>query len=53
MGMIEELKELGVDVEDAVQRFMGNEGLFTRMVKKLPPSIKDLRVVDYVEIIGY
>ncbi len=49
MGMIEELKELGVDVEDAVQRFMGNEGLFTRMVKKLPPSIKDLHVVDYVE----
>ncbi len=49
MSMISELKELGVDVEDALQRFMGNEALFTRMVKKLPPVARDLKVIEYLD----
>lgn len=49
MSMVSELKELGVDVEDALQRFMGNEGLFNRMIKKLPNAAKDLHVIDFFE----
>ncbi len=41
---LEELKELGINVEDAVQRFMGNKELFLRMLGKLPQSIKNLNI---------
>lgn len=53
MSMVNELRELGVDVEDALQRFMGNEGLFNRMIKKLPPAVKDLQVIQYLEAGDY
>ena len=53
MSMVNELRELGVDVEDPLQRFMGNEGLFNRMIKKLPPAVKDLQVVQHLEAGDY
>lgn len=53
MSMANELRELGVDVEDALQRFMGNENLFNRMVKKLPAAVKDLQVIQYFESEDY
>ncbi len=53
MSMNSELKELGVNVEEAVQRFMGNEALFNRMIKKLPPAVKDLQVLQFLEAGDY
>ena len=34
MDILEELKELGVDIEDGLNRFMRNEGLYKRMLAK-------------------
>lgn len=36
---IKAMEELGIDVDDALKRFMGNEALFLRMLKKLPDAI--------------
>ncbi len=44
MSQIEELKKLGVNVDDAMQRFMGNESLFLRMIAKLPKSVRTLNL---------
>ncbi len=42
MSQIEELKNLGVNVGDAMQRFMGNEKLFLKMIAKLPRSVREI-----------
>ena len=44
MELIEELKVLGIDVDDALERFMGNASLYERMLKKLPDMIKSASV---------
>lgn len=49
MGLIEELKSLGVDTDDALVRFMDNSALYERMLKKLPKVIEDAPVMPYVE----
>lgn len=41
MMVMEELRILGIDVANAVNRFMGNEDLYRRMLKKLPEAIKE------------
>ncbi len=57
MGLLEELKVLGTDVDDALERFMGNASLYERMLKKLPDMIKSASVQpdfdcgDYTDII--
>lgn len=49
MGMIEELKELGADTEDALKRFLNNEALYEKMLKKLPDSLNGKRVSEAIE----
>lgn len=49
MGLIEELKSLGADTDDALVRFMDNSALYERMLKKLPKVVEDAPVMPYVE----
>ena len=49
MGLIEELKSLGADTDDALVRFMDNSALYERMLKKLPKVVEDTPVMPYVE----
>ena len=44
MSLFEELKDLGVNVDEAVERFMGNEGLYEKMLKKFPDMINKASV---------
>lgn len=36
MGLMDELRQLGVDVDEAVQRMMGNEAFYQKMLGKFP-----------------
>lgn len=47
MNLIEEMKALGADTEDALGRFMGNEALYERMLKKLPRVVEETPVMSY------
>lgn len=46
---LDELKALEVNVDEALQRFMGNTGLFERMIGKLPAAVKDNEVMPCFE----
>ncbi len=37
-SMLEQLRELGVNTEEALTRFMNNEALYIRMLKKYPAA---------------
>lgn len=47
MNLIEEMSALGADTEDALTRFMGNSGLYERMLKKFPKVVADSPVATY------
>lgn len=49
MDILEEPKELGVDIEDGLNRFMKNEGLYKRMLAKLPSNIEKLEILPFIE----
>lgn len=49
MDILEELKELGVDVDEGLDRFMKNEGLYKRMLAKVPSNIKKLEILPFIE----
>lgn len=59
MNFLEEVKTLGFDVENAMERFMGNSELLEKMIKMLPSSIypskfggkqeNDMEVLPYIE----
>lgn len=49
MSLIEELGSLGVNIEDALSRFMGNEALYERMLKKFPGVAEDSGVMKYLD----
>lgn len=44
MGLLEELKALGANVDEGMERFMGNAALYERMLKKLPDMIGSTRI---------
>lgn len=44
MNLLEELRILGVDVDEALERFMGNASLYEKMLKKLPDMIKNAAI---------
>ena len=44
MSLFEELKDLGVNIDEAVERFMGNEGLYEKMLKKFPDMMNKASV---------
>lgn len=47
--MIEKLKNLGADIDDAMRRFQGNEGLYKRLLAKFPEQTVNLKSVEYFE----
>lgn len=57
MGMFEELKSLGVNVDDGMKRFMGNASLYEKMLKTFPNMAKSAEITldfdcnAYAEII--
>lgn len=40
MGLLEELRALGSDVDEGLDRFMGNTALYERMLRTLPNMLK-------------
>lgn len=48
MSFIEEIGQLGADVEDALFRFMGNEALYERMLKKYPKVAEETAVMGHL-----
>lgn len=59
MNFLEEVKTLGFDIENAMERFMGNRELLEKMIKMLPSSVypskfggkqeDDMEVLSYIE----
>ena len=49
MRMVEELKELVANVDEAMQRFMNNAALYEKMLKKLPNMMKGKQVMEAIE----
>ena len=49
MSLLEELAALGADLEDALARFMDNSALYEKMLKKLPPMLEQVPVLEYIE----
>ena len=53
MSMLDELKALGVNIEDALQRFMNNSALYEKMLGKLVNNVKDIKVLPSIEAGDY
>lgn len=57
MGMLEELKEMGVNTEEAIDRFVGNAALYEKMLRTFPKMIRssevdpDFDANDYADMI--
>lgn len=51
--MIEKLKALGADIEDAMRRFQGNEALYKRLLAKFPEQMVNLKSSVYFEVENY
>lgn len=49
MTLLDELKENGVDVTDGLNRLMNNAGIYERLLKKLPDSIKQQEVLPFID----
>lgn len=49
MSLIDELKDLGIDTEEALGRFMGNASLYERMLGKLTAAVSDNEVMPCFE----
>lgn len=47
--MIDGLKNLGADVEDAMRRFQGNEALYKRLLVKFPEQTVNLNSTVYFQ----
>ena len=41
MGLLDELKQMGVNVDEAVGRMMGNEAFYQKMLGKFPKMLED------------
>lgn len=44
MTLLEELKTLGVDIEEGMQRLLGNAGLYEKMLGKFVKMMEDLSI---------
>lgn len=49
MSMLDELKELDVNVDEALQRFLNKAELYEKMLKKLPPVLDGKRVLTAID----
>lgn len=48
MSMLDELKALDVNVDEALQRFMNKAELYEKMLKKLPPMMNGKQVLEAI-----
>lgn len=48
MGITDQLKEYGVNVSEALERFMGNEKLYLMTLKKFPASAESHEVREKI-----
>ena len=48
MDLLNELKALGADIDDAMGRFLNNEALYVRMLKKLVNNVRENEVLSYI-----
>lgn len=53
MSMLDELKEMGVNIEDALQRFMNNSALYEKMLGKLVKNVREIEVLPSIEAGDY
>ena len=49
MDILEELQELGIDIKEALERFMNNKDLYKRMLLKFPPNVEKLPVLSFID----
>lgn len=49
MDILVELEKLGVNTQDALERFSGNRPLYIKMLGKFPASINGLEVMSSIE----
>lgn len=49
MSMLDELRELDVNVDEALQRFMNKAELYEKMLKKLPPMMNGRQVLEAID----
>lgn len=45
----DQLKSLGIDLDGALQRFLGKKSIFEKMIKKLPKAVEDNPVQEFFE----
>lgn len=53
MDIIEELKALDVNTDEALMRFMNNKELYKKMLLKFPPNIEKLEVMSFIDAGDY
>lgn len=49
MNLTDELKELGVNIDEALKRFMNNSALYIKMLGKLTSTVSELEVMPFLE----
>lgn len=49
MGMLEELKALGVNTDEGITRFVNNAALYEKMVKRFVDSDASVKVMEFLE----
>ncbi len=53
MDLIAELKEMKVDTDEAINRFMNNSALYEKMLLKVPANIEKLPVLSFMDAGDY
>lgn len=53
MPLIDDIGQLGANIEDALERFMNNAALYERMLKKLPDVLEKSQVKPYFNLGDY
>jgi len=43
----DELRAIGINLDEALERFMGKQSLYDKMLKKLPKAIEQYEVLEY------
>ncbi len=48
MSLTQDLRKYGVNVEEALERFMGNEAIYERTLKKFPAAAESHMVEEFI-----
>ncbi len=49
MSLTEDLKKYEVDVDKALERFMGNEAMYEKMLEKFPSFAESHEIISYIK----